>query len=147
MSEYTKWLRYYFDYCHKYHVTDSISESTRLFIEKLREKRQTEVQRQQAVHALSLYHEMQKLELPSAEPAELDKTHNPTVTPPNIPQNAASQRISQYSVAGYEEKSDSPEWDEVLAKLAAEIKVRHYSRKTLKTYAILVTKISAISEK
>ena len=140
VAEYTKWLRYYFDYCHKYHVTDSISESTRLFIEKLREKRQTEVQRQQAVHALSLYHEMQKLELPSAEPAELDKTHNPTVTPPNIPQNAASQRISQYSVAGYEEKSDSPEWDEVLAKLAAEIKVRHYSRKTLKTYAIWLRK-------
>jgi site-specific recombinase XerD len=44
-------------------------------------------------------------------------------------------RASQYNEAGYQEKSDSPEWDEVLAKLAAEIKIRHYSRKTLKTYA------------
>jgi site-specific recombinase XerD len=32
-------------------------------------------------------------------------------------------------------KSDSPAWDATLATLAAEIKVRHYSRKTLQTYA------------
>ena len=31
--------------------------------------------------------------------------------------------------------SDSPEWDALLELLAAEIKVRHYSRKTLQTYA------------
>jgi len=42
---------------------------------------------------------------------------------------------SFYSEVGYQEKSDSPEWDGVLATMAAEIKVRHYSRKTLKTYA------------
>ena len=33
------------------------------------------------------------------------------------------------------EKSKSPAWDQAIEKLAAEIKVRHYSRKTLKTYA------------
>ena len=32
-------------------------------------------------------------------------------------------------------KSDSPEWDRLIATLAAEVKVRHYSRNTLKTYA------------
>jgi hypothetical protein len=32
-------------------------------------------------------------------------------------------------------KSDSPDWDKVIETLAAEIKVRHYSRKTLKCYA------------
>lgn len=42
---------------------------------------------------------------------------------------------SQYSKAGYLEKSDAPEWDAVLASMADEITVRHYSRKTLKTYA------------
>ena len=47
-----------------------------------------------------------------------------------------SSRRSQYSAAGYQEKSDSPEWDDVLVKLAGEIKVRHYSRNTLKTYAL-----------
>ena len=33
------------------------------------------------------------------------------------------------------EKTKSPEWDEVIDKLAGEIKTRHYSRKTLKAYA------------
>ena len=44
-------------------------------------------------------------------------------------------RVSQYCEAGYQVKSNSPEWDALLATLAAEIKVRHYSRRTLKTYA------------
>jgi len=38
-------------------------------------------------------------------------------------------RKSFYSEAGYQEKSDSPEWDAVLETMAGEIKVRHYSRK------------------
>ena len=33
------------------------------------------------------------------------------------------------------EKSGSPEWDKIIDNLAAEIKTRHYSRKTLKAYA------------
>jgi integron integrase len=33
-------------------------------------------------------------------------------------------------------KSVSPEWDKVIADLASEIKARHYSRRTLKAYAI-----------
>ena len=32
-------------------------------------------------------------------------------------------------------KSESPDWDKLIDNLAAEIKTRHYSRKTLKTYA------------
>lgn len=32
-------------------------------------------------------------------------------------------------------KSESPAWDNIIGNLAAEIKTRHYSRKTLKTYA------------
>ncbi|MFZ3208915.1 MAG: integron integrase, partial [Geobacteraceae bacterium] len=49
---------------------------------------------------------------------------------------AFPSRRSQYYETGYQEKSDSPEWDDVLAKLAGEIIVRHYSRNTLKTYAL-----------
>lgn len=36
---------------------------------------------------------------------------------------------------GYAAKSASPEWDAVVSALASEIKTRHYSRKTMKTYA------------
>ncbi|MFZ5798479.1 MAG: integron integrase [Thermodesulfobacteriota bacterium] len=38
------------------------------------------------------------------------------------------------------EKTKSPVWDQAINKLAAEIEVRHYSRKTLKTYADWVRK-------
>ncbi|TAL46709.1 hypothetical protein EPN87_04625 [archaeon] len=34
------------------------------------------------------------------------------------------------------EKSGSPDWDKIIDNLAAEIRMRHYSRKTLKTYAL-----------
>jgi integron integrase len=51
-------------------------------------------------------------------------------------QRPPPMRVSQYCDAGYQLTSDSPPWDQLLAVLAAEIKVRHYSRKTLKTYAL-----------
>ena len=54
-----------------------------------------------------------------------------------LPQYATlTARRAQYFEAGYQDKSDSPEWDSALEALAAEIKVRHYSRKTLQTYAL-----------
>jgi hypothetical protein len=48
---YKKWLRYFLDFCGKYSVPDSTSDQVRLFIEKLREKKQTPEQQEQAVHA------------------------------------------------------------------------------------------------
>lgn len=47
-----------------------------------------------------------------------------------------ASRKSQFTVSGYQEKSASPEWDKALETMATEIKVWHYSRKTLKTYAL-----------
>jgi len=42
---------------------------------------------------------------------------------------------SRYNEWRYLEKSGSPAWDNIIDNLAAEIKTRHYSRKTLKAYA------------
>lgn len=47
-----------------------------------------------------------------------------------------ASRRSQFTDAGYQERSASPEWDRVLETMVTEIKMRHYSRKTLKTYAL-----------
>jgi hypothetical protein len=58
-TDYKKWLRYYLDFCAKYPVPDSKSERVQLFSEKLRGKKQTEQQRQQAMHAVFMYFEMQ----------------------------------------------------------------------------------------
>ena len=52
---YEKWLRYYLDFCPKYNYNRSKRETSYHFIEKLKEKRQTEQQQKQASHAISLY--------------------------------------------------------------------------------------------
>jgi hypothetical protein len=182
-KEYKKWLRYYLDFCNKYPVPESKSERVRLFMEKLREKKQTLKQRECAAHAVSLYFEMlrqeggkstQVIPLPGVEVAYVSQEKDVAPPPASIclgeeipgyqakigkaapPEERAEmseqsqyhdttsdqaqlppvfRRTSNYSEAGYVIKTDSPEWDEVIATLAAEIKLRHYSRKTLKTYA------------
>lgn len=55
-SEYKKWLRYYLDFCSKYRLTAAKSERARLFCEKLKEKKQTEDQRERAARTISLFH-------------------------------------------------------------------------------------------
>jgi len=129
-ADYKKWLRYYLDFSAKYQLPDSKSERVRLFGEKLREKKQSEQQRQQAIHAVYLYFEMQHK---GAEPIG-QQCHD---TSPRLPPQLSifTQRKSQYCEAGYQVKSSSPEWDALLEVMAGEIKVRHYSRRTLKTYA------------
>lgn len=160
-AEYKKWLRYYLDFCDKYPIPESKSEQIRLFSAKLQEKKQSLPLRQRAANAVSLYFQMEKLEKQDQKNSgdslyATDKRDYDSVT-----QNAAAfeslavqtqpeihpvaqntphyfrkiARSSNYNEAGYQEKSESPEWDEVLSKMAGEIKVRHYSRKTLKTYA------------
>ncbi|MBV5340517.1 MAG: integron integrase [Deltaproteobacteria bacterium] len=145
---YVKWLRYFLDFCDKHVITPDKSERIRFFTEKLREKRQSDNQCQQAAHAISLYFEMQGMERPpensfdepNREPHQIAERETvPQVFDekfaPSAEFTSFKPRQSQYLVAGYQEKSSSPEWDELIDKLADEIKVRHYSRKTLKTYA------------
>jgi hypothetical protein len=50
------------------------------------------------------------------------------VAPPTQPnQYTPHPRTSQHIDAGYQEKSDSPEWDRVMESMADEIRVRHIS--------------------
>lgn len=55
---YKKWLRYYLDFCQKYHFPDAQRESLHPFLRKLEEKRQTKEQQEQAAHTIALYHEI-----------------------------------------------------------------------------------------
>ncbi len=52
---YKKWLRFYLDFCLKYHHDANNSDSIAEFQKKLLEKGQAERQRQQASHAIHLY--------------------------------------------------------------------------------------------
>ena len=134
-ANYRKWLRYFFDFRFKYLNSCEGSEQVRLFLRKLREKKQSEAQCRQAAHAVSLYFEINGLGTSTDDPVGLpDRRNCDNPISADTPMPIVNERISQYCVAGYQEKSDSQEWDAVLAVMAAEIKVRHYSRKTLKTY-------------
>lgn len=138
-ADYGKWLRYFLDYCEKYHVTGDDTERIQMFLRKLHEKRQSEERCRQAQSAVTLYFEMLKgggvRQVHSAASSESEHRDTPYEKSEGPASAGYTVRKSVYSVAGYEEKSDSPEWDAVIAKLADEIKVRHYSRKTLQTYA------------
>jgi len=56
---YKKWLRYYLDFCFKYGCNQSNKESLSCFIKKLKEKNQTEQQQKQALHAISIYFDIE----------------------------------------------------------------------------------------
>ena len=159
-ANYKKWLRYFLDFRAKYPIPAARSDQVRLFIDKLREKKQTPFQQNQAAHAVSLYFEMlRKGETRVAdfhadtktssvpEPEQVrEKSLSLTEAIP-LPDRSPEQAKTTSFIApaqrqpwrrwedGYAVRSASPEWDAVIAELAAEIKTRHYSRKTLKTYA------------
>jgi site-specific recombinase XerD len=129
----------------------------RLFAEKLQSKNQTLKQQEQAADAVSIFFALQKDNKP------LTSTDaRRTTSASNLPQSAPNAKASAASNAStmvceppassrfcppprrggkhYDEwrclrKTDSPAWDAVIEKLAAEIKLRHYSRNTLKHYA------------
>jgi site-specific recombinase XerD len=136
LQEYVKWLRYFLDFCARHVIELDKSERVRLFLEKLREKRQSNEQCQQAAHAASLYFEMQPYERQKHE-ATSEASLQPLAATDSVilSKTTDARRPSQFNEAGYQEQTDSPDWDEVIGKLADEIKVRHFSRKTLRTYA------------
>ncbi|WP_211232795.1 integron integrase [Desulfatirhabdium butyrativorans] len=152
-ESYKKWLRYFLDFCSKYPVPDTRSDQVRLFIGKLQEKKQGPAQQKQAAHAVSLYFEtLHKTDTRFSdlqdEPNNSDISTSRCVAekPTSFSKNACSRSVVSSAIRakrpswqqwedGYPVISDSPEWDATIAKLAEEIKTRHYSRKTLKTYA------------
>jgi len=139
LSDYLKWLRFFLDFCEKYKVEGDEVERIRMFINKLKSKGQSEDQRRQAYHAVTQYFALLKersadfhVNDARNDAAELAAGHT---TKQEIEKQVQVVRKSYYSESGYQEKSDSQEWDTVMETMANEIKVRHYSRKTLKTYA------------
>lgn len=57
-ADYLKWLRYFLDFCEKYRITGDDAIRTGLYLDKLRQKGQSEEKRQQARKALSCYFDM-----------------------------------------------------------------------------------------
>ena len=150
-EDYRKWLRYYLDFRIKYTLPDSRSEHVRMFVQKLREKGQTPEQQKQAARALSIFFESQSKKRSEEGKQNNGKSGSATIQKSPLPLSISplkGERAEGGNKAGVEqrggsrfnewrclEKSGSSEWDKIIDDLAAEITTRHYSRKTLKTYA------------
>jgi len=161
LADYRKWLRYFLDFRTKYPLPGTPSDQVRLFADKLRSKNQTAGQVEQAADAISLFFASRT---ESKIDTSLGAAGTPAATllgrqfegngyedrnsasaktalqmvcaPPGGFQFAPPERSGRrYDEWRCLRKTEAPAWDSVIEKLADQIKVRHYSRKTLKHYA------------
>ncbi|MDH4101089.1 MAG: phage integrase N-terminal SAM-like domain-containing protein, partial [Nitrospirota bacterium] len=133
-QDYRKWLRFFLDFRAKYRPPDSRSEQVRLFSEKLKSKGQTPQQLKQAAQAVSLFFAVQPKERPApGTGVKEEKTDGPALR--QAAKMSADRPGRRYDELRFREQTASPEWDAAIEKLEAEITMRHYSRKTLISYA------------
>ena len=123
-GQYKKWLRYYLDFCKKYHYAYADPENLSRFIVKLSEKRQSDFQQSQAKQAVDLYY------------SGLSYKSQSTVT----------RNRSKETVKPYDAVKDPTPWDKAFESLGNEIKLRHYSPKTLKAYTLWAQKFRYFSK-
>jgi len=116
---YIKWLRYYLDFCKKYRQAYADSASLHSFLNKLKEKNQTLAQQGQAAEAVKLYYSGLTSRPPLVTPGDHVKELY-------VPYNAGNPSSS---------------WDKAMTSLCNEIKLRHYSPKTLKSYSLWAEKL------
>jgi len=160
---YVKWLRYFFDFCHKYNFKLDGKESLPAFVEKLKAKKQTEEQRKQAHRAISLYHEMDQL-LKSKSSSNLfndnrtvrsqslyntlySHTQQKGINQENQADDIISPSTSKPLPSRQEAlKQTGTDWTKVFNELISAIKIRHYSPATLKTYLGWTRKFQTYTE-
>ena len=199
-APYVRWMCYYLDFCHKYHFVANRQESLAHFLKKLEDKKQTKEQKQQASHAITLYHGLKfpggvdsddtpplplvaedqgastptdKVDPPllvTAEPdmpmtvvinhskpaplpSDLDVEISPTF-PPAGAEQVINLSLTPKHIGGEDlrpgRSSESvaligASWQTEFSALVDEIRLRHYSPKTLKTYKLWMRKFQAFT--
>ncbi|CAN2049437.1 integrase/recombinase XerD [Candidatus Magnetomoraceae bacterium gMMP-1] len=148
---YHKWLRYYWDFCHKYNHPVEKPESLSLFIDKLRQKRQKEFQIKQAGDAIKLYYEIIKEKNTGSASKQIQEKQS-VKTRKQILKNvdAVKENITtDYSPLiqrPQKQRETGTNWKPAFDSIYAEIKVRHYSPKTLKSYTRWLGKFQAFTK-
>jgi integron integrase len=120
-NAYLKWLRFYLDFCNKYHHDRGRRSSLPPFIRKLGEKNQTSRQQKQASHAINLYYALSGDDAIDEQARQSPGRFTPAVTP------------------------EKAAWQQVYTDLDVAIKVRHYSPNTHKTYASWIRKFQSFT--
>jgi len=92
-SFYSKWLRFYWDFCHKYHHSTFDQNSLPLFLTKLREKEQSEAQRKQASMEITFLYEISSSSKVNQSNAIINATHLPSRLDPAKDDNSSTQNL------------------------------------------------------
>jgi integron integrase len=135
---YLKWLRYYLDFCSKYEFQNIDSKTLPIFIDKLRSKKQNENQVQQASRAVQLFYSLSRnnnvpeFSEENLQVKEQGSPYRAVVEKQSPPVQTSNNKLNQSWVHAYQ-------------TLAGEIKVRHYSPKTLKSYSAWVRKFQTFT--
>lgn len=152
---YLKWMRYYLDFCHKYQFDRGTGTSLSAFLKKLDQKKQPVQLQKQAEQAVGLYFSF--AHSPNTRQNFKKKVSSPDTT--RISPNTCSDNRQEYKSLDFVSRqlADSKgrakvlqkkgaSWTEVFTELKNGIRVRHYSRSTLKTYTGWVKKFQAFTE-
>jgi len=114
-GDYRKWLRYYLDFCHKYGHGYLEERSLGSFARKLESKGQGRVQVDEASRAVRIYYRM-AAGVDDLLPTSLPDPETPIKPPMPGP------------------LTEGASWADELVRLSEEIRVRHYSPKTVACY-------------
>ena len=148
-SHYLKWLRYYLDFCHKYSFARSHPESLPHFLDKLKQKRQSQAQQRQASAAVSAFYELLRTNQSYLKESESEQqAQTASVEERNKGFGKPSEAIAgsnppgeRTMAAAESSKSLHAKWQACIEGLSNEIRVRHYSPKTLKSYSTWIFKL------
>lgn len=154
---YVKWIRFYLDFCHKYKFQQGTNTSMSSFMDKLREKKQSEKQRKQAQHAVALYFELffRSVKTHPNNESQVQKETGQQTLPNRI--KIFSQENKQLetilTVSSEPEfpaktvlKSRGTDWTAVYSGVENAIKIRHYSPSTLKVYKSWIRKFQSYTK-
>lgn len=154
---YVKWIRFYFDYCHKYNFRQCSDAGLSAFMEKLSEKKQSQKQIRQAQHAVTLY-----CTSFSQATGKRTNAHTQGITgTTSLSARNRTGRICQENkqlqdskncthepvIAENERlKTSGADWTSMYKELKNSIQIRHYSPSTLKTYTGWARKFQAFTK-
>jgi integron integrase len=145
---YRKWLRYYFDFCHKYQHDLSDWTSLKLFMEKLAAKHQPGNLIRQASHSVSIFYKhCQAPQLtekrphppassPSLQPEDSQISSGAAaITPSASVKDPRDSRLHTAALSAEDKQVSNADWTSIFDGLKHETSIRHYSPKTLRSYS------------
>jgi len=140
------------DYCHKYRFYYLNSDSLPNFLNKLKEKKQTGIQQKQAHESVHLFYELASQQPGIKEVLGLISQQSDGIKDNLKPELYTDDSLQKESFRDYTKISAinkgeiNYKWQKIYDELKDEIKVRHYSPKTFKSYAIWTRKFQRFTK-